>query len=120
MQQQPRPMQQPQAPAPPVGKPKEATPHEKEVFEQMLEDLIGTRGAYLLDEKLTILGKVPLSELQGTIKSLRSGIYAVVLDGIIDKDLLMIVERANVSFLVAMDTKIKSQGRVNVLISDDL
>jgi len=32
----------------------------------------------------------------------------------------MIVERANVSFLVAMDTKIKSQGRVNVLISDDL
>ena len=117
-QQQPRPpIQSPQAP---VGKPKEATPHEKEVFEQMLEDLIGTRGAYLLDEKLNILGKVPLSELQGTIKSLRSGIYAVVLDGIIDKDLLMIMERANVSFLVAMDTKIKSQGRVNVLISDDL
>lgn len=118
MQQQPRPpMQPPQAP---VGKPKEATPHEKEVFEEMLEDLIGTRGAYLLDEKLTILGKVPLSELQGTIKSLRSGIYAIVLDGIIDKDLLMVAERANVSFLVAMDTKIKSQGRVNVLISDDL
>jgi len=119
MQQQPRPMQQPQAPAP-VGKPKEPTPHEKEVFEEMLEDLIGTRGAYLLDEKLNILGKVPLSELQGTIKSLHSGIYGVVLDGIIDKDLLMIMERANVSFLVAMDTKIKSQGRVNVLISDDL
>jgi DNA primase len=117
MQQQPRPMQQPPVPA---GKPKEATPHEKEVFEEMLEDLIGTRGAYLLDEKLNILGKVPLSELQGTIKSLRSGIYAIVLDGIIDKDLLMVAERANVSFLVAMDTKIKTQGRVNVLISDDL
>jgi DNA primase len=118
MQQQPRPpMQPPQAP---IGKPKEATPHEKEVFEEMLEDLIGTRGAYLLDEKLNILGKVPLSELQGTIKSLRSGIYTIVLDGIIDKDLLMVAERANVSFLVAMDTKIKSQGRVNVLISDDL
>lgn len=114
---QQRPMQQPQAPA---GKPKEATPHEKEVFEEMLEDLIGTRGAYLLDEKLNILGKVPLSELQGTIKSLRSGIYTIVLDGVIDKDLLMVAERANVSFLVAMDTKIKSQGRVNVLISDDL
>lgn len=114
---QQRPMQQPQAPA---GKPKEATPHEKEVFEEMLEDLIGTRGAYLLDEKLNILGKVPLSELQGTIKSLRSGIYTIVLDGVIDKDLLMVAERANVSFLVAMDTKIKSQGRVNILISDDL
>jgi len=114
-----RPMQQ-QRPMQPQGKPKTPTPHELEKFGEMLEDLIGTRGAYLLDEKLSILGKVPLSELQGTIKSLRSGIYAVVLDGVIDRDMLMIAERANVSFLVAMDTKIKSQGRVNVLISDDL
>ncbi|MBN2052522.1 DNA primase [Candidatus Woesearchaeota archaeon] len=120
-QQAPRPMQPPQMQAPmPGGKPKEPTPHEKEVFEEMLEDLIGTRGAYLLDEKLTILGKVPLSELQGTIKSLRSGVYAVIFDGVVDKDLLVIAERANVSFLVAMDTKLKSQGRVNILISDDL
>ena len=122
-QQAPRPMQQqpPQmAPSAPAGKPKEPTPHEKEVFAEMLEDLIGTRGAYLLDEKLTILGKVPLSELQSTIKSLRSGVYAVVFDGVIDKDLLAIAERANVSFLIAMDTKLKSTGRVNILISDDL
>jgi DNA primase len=117
-QQAPRPMQQ--QPPMPVGKPKEPTPHEKEVFGEMLEDLIGTRGAYILDEKLNILGKVPYSELQGTIKSLRSGVYAVVFDGVIDKDILVTAERANVSFLIAMDTKIKSMGRVNILISDDL
>jgi DNA primase len=121
-QQAPRPMPSQQAPQAPVpaGKPKEPTPHEKEVFEEMLEDLIGTRGAYLLDEKLSILGKVPFTELQSTIKSLHSGIYAVVFDGVIDKDILMTAERANVSFLIAMDTKIKSMGRVNILISDDL
>ncbi|MBN2459117.1 DNA primase [Candidatus Woesearchaeota archaeon] len=117
--QQQRPMQQ-QQPPPTGGKPKEATPKEKEAFGAMLEDLIGTRGAYILDEKLNILGKVPFSEVQGTIKSLRSGIYAVVFDGIIDKDILMTAERAYVSFLVAMDTKLKSTGRVAILTSDDL
>ncbi len=118
-QQAPRPAPQPQLQQP-AGKPKEPTPHELEVFGGMLEDLIGTRGAYILDEKLSILGKVPLSELQGTIKSLHSGIYAVVFDGVIDRDLLGIAERANVSFMIAMDTKLKSTGRVNILISDDL
>lgn len=119
---QPRPPMMPsQPPPPPVGgKPKEVTPKEKEAFGAMLEDLIGTRGAYILDEKLNILGKVPFSEVQGTIKSLRSGIYAVVFDGIIDKDILMTAERAYVSFLVAMDTKLKSTGRVAILTSDDL
>lgn len=102
------------------GKPKDPTPREKEAFGAMLEDLIGTRGAYILDQKLNILGKVPLSELQGTIKSLKSGIYAVVFDGVIDKDILMTAERAYVSFLVAMDSRVKSTGRVSILTSDNL
>ncbi|MBW2990999.1 DNA primase [Candidatus Woesearchaeota archaeon] len=109
----------PQRPAPPA-KPKTPTSREKEVFGAMLEDLIGTRGAYILDQKLNILGKVPLSELQGTIKSLKSGIYAVVFDGIIDKDVLMAAERAYVNFLVAMDSKVKATGRVTILTSDNL
>jgi DNA primase len=104
----------------PQGKAKDATSQEKDTFNTMLEDLIGTRGAYILDEKLSILGKVPLSELQGTLKSLKSGIYAVILDGVVDKDLLAAAERANVNFLVAMDTKVKSAGRLVVLTSDDL
>ncbi|MBN1792482.1 DNA primase [Candidatus Woesearchaeota archaeon] len=110
----------PQSPAASNGKPKDATPQELESFSEMLEDLIGTRGAYILDEKLNILGKVPFSELQGTLKSMKSGIYAVVFDGIVDKDLFSTAERANVSFLVAMDAKAKSAGRVTVLTSDDL
>jgi len=104
----------------PPSKPKTPSAREKEAFGAMLEDLIGTRGAYILDQKLNILGKVPLSELQGTIKSLKSGIYAVVFDGVIDKDILMTAERAYVSFLVAMDSKVKSTGRVAMLTSDNL
>ena len=79
----------------------------------------GTRAAFMLDEKLNILGKIPASELVSTIRSLNSGIYAIVLDDVIDKDLLTAAERANVSFLVAMDSRVQSQ-RLTVLTTDDL
>jgi DNA primase len=92
---------------------------EKKSFNDMLEDLIGTRGAYVLDEGLNILGKVPVSELQGTIKSLRTGVYAVVLDGPIDKDLVATAERSNIKFLVAMDSKAKST-RLTIVTGENL
>ncbi|MGV8171163.1 MAG: DNA primase DnaG [Candidatus Woesearchaeota archaeon] len=126
MQQQ-RPMQPvqpaPQHPVPPriqtpVNK-RQATQQELESFNDMIEDLIGTRAAFMLDDKLTILGKIPVSELISTIKSLNGGIYAVVLDDVVDKDLLMAAERANIQFLVAMDAKMKSD-RLTVLTTDDL
>ena len=87
----------------------------------MLEDLIGTRGAYILDDKLNILGKVPLSELATTVKSLNSGVYAIVFDGDVDRDLVRIAEKANVNFLVAMNTKIKPESTsVSILTEEDL
>jgi len=99
--------------------PSRATGAEKTKFSSMLEDLIGTRGAYILDEKLNILGKVPVTELQSTIKSLASGIYAVVFDGIIEKELVTVAERANVNFLVAMDSKVKD-SKVTIFTSNNL
>ncbi|NTV23157.1 MAG: DNA primase [Nanoarchaeota archaeon] len=96
------------------------TDHEKEIFSEMIEDLIGTRGAYILDEKLTILGKVPLSELQTTLKSLSSGVHAVIFDGIIDKDILAAAEKSDVSILIAMDNKVKNKAsKVIQLTVDD-
>lgn len=96
-----------------------ATDAEKKSFNTMLEDLIGTRGAYILDEKLNILGKVPVSELQSTVKSLSSGIYAVIFDGSIEKETIAVCERAGVSFLVAMDAKSKQSSSVTVFTADD-
>ena len=97
----------------------ELTDEEKAKFGQMLEELIGTKGAYLLDDKLGILGKVPISELATTIRSLQGGIYAVVLDGSIDTELATLAERANVRHLVGMDNK--AQGaRISVLTAAEL
>jgi len=104
----------------PVKRGKLPTEEEKKKFSLMLEDLIGTRGAYILDEKLSILGKVPVTELQSTIKSLASGIYAVVFDGIVEKDLANTGERANVNFMIAMDSKVKGAGNMQILSSADL
>ena len=93
---------------------------EKDSFKKMLEDLIGTRGAYLLDEKLTILGKVPISELDSTLKSLNN-VHAMVLDGIIDKDLAQIADRSNIKIVVGMDSKVSdSETRISVLTASSL
>jgi DNA primase len=91
---------------------------EKETFKAMLEDLIGTRGAYVLDEKLNILGKVPLSELTPTIKSLQN-VYAVVLDGNVDKELVQTAERVGTRFLVGMAVKAES-GSITTLSVEQL
>jgi DNA primase len=102
---------------------KKATPtaEEKRKFKEMLEDLIGTRGAYILDEKLNILGKVPVTELVTTIKSLSSGVYALVFDGSIEKEITAVAEKSNVSYIVGMDSKVKPQEtRVTLLTATDL
>lgn len=97
------------------------SPEQKLKFREMLEDLIGTRGAYILNDKLNILGKVPLSELVTTLKSLNSGVYAVVFDGAIDANIVGVAVRSNVKFLVAMETQVKpADSKVPILTVNDL
>jgi DNA primase len=94
--------------------------HEKKIFKEMSEDLIGTRGAYILDDKLSILGKVPITELAVTMKNLNSA-YAVVFDGLIDRELVKIAEQSNVKYMIAMDTKVRPQEtRVKVATINQL
>ncbi len=96
------------------------TPKETETYKTMLEDLVGTRGAYILDEESNVLGKVPTSELTTTIRSLKSGIHTIVFDGTIDMDLVKTSERIGIKNLIAMDTKVSGNYKVNVIIKKDL
>ncbi len=88
-------------------KKQELKDNEKKVFAEMLENLIGTRGAQVLDAKLNLLGKVPITELESTIKSLGKGVYAIVFDGVIERDLVKTAERADIKFLIGMDSKVR-------------
>ncbi|MEM4254265.1 MAG: hypothetical protein QXR48_02665, partial [Candidatus Woesearchaeota archaeon] len=92
---------------------------EKKRFGSMLENLIGTRGAYLLDNKMNVLGKVPFTELGSTLKTLNSGVYAIVFDGSADKEITDIAERAGVKHVVAMDSKVNGTA-VNVVTAAEL
>jgi len=91
---------------------------EKEKLKQVLEELVGTRAAVLLDSKFVVLGKVPVAELSSTIKNV-PGIYAVVFDGDANEVIVDAAEKTNVAILVGMDASVKSQ-KVNVLSVADL
>jgi DNA primase len=96
-------------------------PDEKAKFKSMLEDLIGTRGAYILDEKLNIMGKVPTTELPSTLKSLGTGVYAVIFDGVVERSFIEVAERANIRFVVGMDSKMRgTPSRVGILTVEEL
>lgn len=89
-------------------------------FKRMLDDLIGTRGAYILDEGSNILGKVPTSELPSTLSSLQSGIHAVVLDGNVTRDIVSVAERARVKYLVGRESEVGGESRVQIVTPHDL
>lgn len=78
-------------------------------FKSMFNDLFGTRGAYLLDKEMNILGKVPSLELKNTLEDL-SEVHAVVLDGVIDKELVKIAESKKIKYLVGSEAKATSSS----------
>ncbi len=109
------------APRPQYTKKHRISEEHKQLFKDMLESLVGTRGAQVLDEKMNVLGKVPITELETTIKSLANGIHAVVFDGVIDREITRAAERSNIKFLVGMDTKISpSETKLDLITASDL
>jgi len=83
---------------------------------EMLEGLIGTRGAYVLDDKMNVLGKVPFTELNSTLESLNTGVYAVVFDGVVDAQLVEVAEKSTIKHIIAMDTKVDpAESRLNIV-----
>ncbi len=94
---------------------------EKETFKALLSAQVGTRGASILDAEMNVLGKIPVTELVSTIKSLNSGIHAIVFDGVVDRDVAEAAEKAHVKYLIAMDSKVRPvNAHVTILTEKDL
>src|SRR3989339_743259 len=95
---------------------KEYTKDRHDKLKEMLENLIGTRGAYILDQSDKILGKVPTSELATTVGGLKSEVHTLVFDGSIDRELVGVAERAGVKYLVGMNSNVKpSEARLDII-----
>lgn len=94
---------------------------EKETFKNLLNEQVGTRGASILDAELNVLGKIPVTELVNTIKSLQGGIHAVVFDGAVDRDIAEAAEKAHVRYLIANASKVRPvNAHVQILTEVDL
>lgn len=94
---------------------------EKSKLKDIAESLLGTRGACMLDQNLKILGKVPLTELKATLNSIHSGVYAIVVDGDVDHDLIRSAERGNVKIVVGSNLKVRpNDSRVLIKKMTDL
>lgn len=110
----------PQRSAAPMRAPKSGpTDTEKGKFKEVADDLVGTRGACIFDQNLNILGKVPMTELSTTIKSLGGGIHAIVLDGEVNEDLSKTAEGLKVEYLVGTKSSVKN-SRIKILTEKEL
>lgn len=117
----PAPMPQKPLPRPIVKSRTVLRDEERKVLGGMLEGLIGTKGAYVLDEKMNVLGKVPLTELNSTLRTLNTGVYAVVLDGSIEKELVDVAETSTLKHIIGMDSKVKpTDSRINIITAAEL
>jgi DNA primase len=102
----------------PAGSKPMLKPDERELFKKTLEELVGTRAACIFDEKCELLGKVPVTELSNTLKTMENP-YAVVFDGRVDSRLNDVARFRGVRFLIGMD-KDSFPSHIAVLSKRDL
>ncbi len=76
------------------------------------EELIGTRGAYMLDEAMNILGKVPVKEIPETIPDLSGEVFIIIMDGDLSKDVLDATYKHKVKYIVSNDKSKEKERRV--------
>src|SRR3989344_4514332 len=99
---------------------KEEEEIDKTALKSLLEDLVGTRAAYLLDKNMKTLSKIPMSELSDLIDEF-NGTYFIVMDGKINQSLVDMALQKKVSYLVGAEAREGLHtGNIKILTSRDL
>ena len=91
-----------------------------EAFKNILEELTGTRAAYLLDESGSPQGKVPVREMFNAMKEIEA--YALVFDGEIDQKLVTFASSRGLKYVVGMKStpRLRIPENITVLTLRDL
>lgn len=76
---------------------------------EIADGLTGSRAAYLLDERMNVLGKIPVKEIFNAMREV-DGVHTVVLDGVIDQKLINFAKDHNTQMIVG--SKIEKRVRV--------
>ncbi|MBT3866127.1 DNA primase [Candidatus Woesearchaeota archaeon] len=94
---------------------------QREKFTKLMDELKGSKEAYLLDGKSNVLGKVPTKEIGSTIKDIGRSANTILIDGSLTKDILESAEVARIKYLIGTKSYLKDvRSRVKVLTRKDL
>lgn len=94
-----------QAPKPPVEVPQEM----REKTSGLINEIIGTRGAFLVNEKFEIMGKIPYKEVEAAISNIEN-VFMLVLDGAITEEIAKSAEQSEVKYVVGSRVSADSQA----------
>ncbi|MBI4020428.1 MAG: DNA primase [Candidatus Aenigmarchaeota archaeon] len=94
------------------------SPEQMEIFRSSLEELVGSRAACIFNEQGELLGRVPVTELVNTIRTVEKP-FAVVFDGRVDAELEAVARKSGVKFLVGME-KDALRSSIGILSREDL
>jgi DNA primase len=103
-----------QAQSTPVEVPQEI----KEKVTPLVNDIIGTRGAFLVNDKFEILGRIPYKGVEDAILNLEN-IYMLVLDGLITDEIARAAEESEITYVIGSRV-LTSSSSVKLFSYDDI
>ncbi|MCL4376373.1 DNA primase DnaG [Candidatus Parvarchaeota archaeon] len=103
-----------QAQSAPVEVPQEI----KEKVTPLVNDIIGTRGAFLVNDKFEILGRIPYKGVEDAILNLEN-IYMLVLDGLVTDEIAKAAEESEITYVIGSRV-LASSSSVKLLSYDDI
>jgi DNA primase len=86
----------------------------------ILDKMVGTRAAYVFNEKMRMVDKLPLTQFSENAKPLQ-GAKIVLVDGAITKEIAEAADKAGVEYLIASSAEKKfTTEKTKILTSEDL
>ncbi len=104
--------------APVQRQPVEVPAELKEKVPSLINEIIGTRGAFLVNEKFEIMGKIPYKEVEAAILNIEN-VFMLVLDGSITEEIAKSAEQSEVKYVIGSRVSGNSQA-VKLLSYDDV
>jgi len=100
---------------------KELSKELKDFFKKSLEELIGTRAAYIVGKNYQVLSKIPISEL-GIVINEYKDVFAIIIDDKINQLIVDMAAKRKIPYLVSMGYKerVHCPTSLKILTSKDL
>ncbi|MFQ3275678.1 MAG: DNA primase [Candidatus Nanohaloarchaea archaeon] len=101
------------------GEETEIDEDQMERFSEVLDQLVGTRAVFLLDDNLEITERFPLGKIDEELENTEC--KAVALDGDVNQDHIEKAEETGAEFIVGMDrTGTANSSKVNILTREEM